>query len=140
MMMLKFNRKPSQGREVSRLTLKVWDFTGTAMINLFMFLFIIAYLSPLPFMVIASLTPRDQFLNPNAPILPSERVTFNYDGKDRIVYEVPTDNGIKHWAMYKPSRQSSQFIDPQNPEAGPILWKGQWRALKADYYLSPTLD
>ncbi|MGE5644096.1 MAG: hypothetical protein ACM3Y8_13880, partial [Byssovorax cruenta] len=48
----------------SRLTMRLWDFTGTAMLNLFMFLFIVAYLSPLPFMIIASLTPRDQFLNP----------------------------------------------------------------------------
>ncbi|HKG55176.1 MAG TPA: carbohydrate ABC transporter permease [Anaerolineales bacterium] len=137
---MRFSYKSSQRKDASRLTSRLWDFTGTAMLNLFMFLFLLAYLSPLPFMVIASLTPRDQFLDSNAPILPSKRVKFNYEGKDRIVYQVPTDQGIKHWALYKPSRQSSQFIDPQNPEAGPILWKGQWRALKADYYLSPTLD
>lgn len=124
----------------SRLTMRLWDFTGTAMLNLFMFLFIVAYLSPLPFMIIASLTPRDQFLNPNAPVLPSRRVTFHYDGKDRIVYNVPTDDGIKQWALYKPSRQSSEFIDPQNPDAGPIHWAGQWRSLQPVYVFSPTLD
>jgi multiple sugar transport system permease protein len=139
--MLKFDRRSAQRRDVSHLTSKLWDFTGTALINLFMFLFIIAYLSPLPFMVIASLTPRDQFLNPNAPILPSERVTFNYDGKDRIVYEVPLEDGtIKHWALYKPSRRASDFIDPQNPETGPIHWEGNWRMLQPVYRLSPTLD
>jgi len=137
---MRFSRKISRGRDVSRLTLRLWDFTGTAMLNLFMFFFLVAYLSPLPFMVIASLTPHDQFLDPNAPILPSKRVTFNYDGKARIVYQVPTDQGIKHWALYKPSRQSSQFIDPEHPETGPILWQGQWRALKADYEFAPTLD
>src|ERR1044071_6325539 len=137
---MRFSRKISRGGDVPRLTLRLWDFTGTAMLNLFMFLFLIAYLSPLPFMVIASLTPHDQFLDPNAPILPSQRVKFNYEGKDRIVYQVPTDQGIKHWALYKPSRQSSQFIDPKNPQAGPILWKGQWRSLKADYYFAPTLE
>ena len=72
----------------------MWDFTGTALLNLFMLFFIVAYLSPLPLMVIASLTPRNQFLDGNAPILPSERVKFNYEGKDLIVYEVPTDAGI----------------------------------------------
>lgn len=137
---MRFNRKASRGRDASRLTLRLWDFTGTAMLNLFMFLFLVAYLSPLPFMVIASLTPHDQFLDPNAPILPSKRVKFNYEGKDRIVYQVPTDQGIKHWALYKPSRQSSQFIDPENPQAGPILWQGPWRTLKADYEFAPTLD
>lgn len=124
----------------SRLTLKIWDFTGTALLNLFMFLFLVAYLSPLPFMVIASLTPRDQFLDANAPILPSERVRFNYENKDLIVYKVPTDDGEKHWALYKPSRTSSEFIDPENPEAGPIIWQGNWRTLRAVYQFKPTLN
>jgi len=138
--MKRSNRRALPGRDASRLTFRLWDFTGTAMLNLFMFLFIVAYLSPLPFMVIASLTPRNQFLDGNAPILPSERVKFNYDGKDLIVYEVPTDDGIKHWALYKPSRKSSEFIDPDNPQAGPILWQGAWRSLKAVYQFNPTLD
>lgn len=124
----------------SRLTFKIWDFTGTALLNLFMFLFLVAYLSPLPFMVIASLTPRDQFLDANAPILPSERVRFNYENKDLIVYKVPTDDGEKHWALYKPSRTSSEFIDPENPEAGPIIWQGNWRTLRAVYQFKPTLN
>lgn len=124
----------------SRLTLKIWDFTGTALLNLFMFLFLVAYLSPLPFMVIASLTPRDQFLDANAPILPSERVRFNYENKDLIVYKVPTDDGERHWALYKPSRTSSEFIDPENPEAGPIIWQGNWRTLRAVYQFKPTLN
>ncbi len=89
------------------------------MLNLFMFLFLVAYLSPLPFMVIASLTPHDQFLDPNAPILPSKRVKFNYEGKDRIVYQVPTDQGIKHWALYKPSRQSSRVHRSRKSAGGP---------------------
>ena len=137
---MKFSRKPLRKSDSSTLTRRLWDFTGTAMLNLFMFLFIVAYLSPLGFMVIASFTPRDQFLNPNAPILPSERVKLPYEGKDLIVYQVPTEDGIKNWALYKPSRRSSQFIDPQDPEAGPILWEGQWRSLKPIYRFKPTLD
>ena len=137
---MRFNRQTSPKRDIPRLTAKLWDFTGTALLNLFMFMFLVTYLSPLPFMIIASLTPHQQFLDSNAPILPSKRVTFNYDGKDRIVYQVPTEQGIKHWALYKPSRQSSQFIDPQNPGAGLIVWQGAWRSLKADYELAPTLD
>jgi multiple sugar transport system permease protein len=135
-----FNRRQSRRRDASTLTLRLWDFTGTAMLNLFMSLFIIAYLSPLAFMLIASLTPSNQFLDGNAPILPSERVKFNYEGKDLIVYEVPTEEGIKQWALYKPSRQSSEFVDPRNPEAGVIQWQGSWRTLKAVYQFKPTLD
>ncbi len=137
---MRFSRNRSRKSDSSTLTLRLWDFTGTAMLNLFMFLFIVTYLSPLAFMVIASFTPRDQFLNPNAPILPSERVKFPYEGKDLIVYQVPTEEGIRNWALYKPSRRSSQFIDPQNPEAGPILWEGAWRTLQPIYRFKPTLD
>jgi ABC-type glycerol-3-phosphate transport system permease component len=96
---MKFRRRPSHLKDASRLTYHLWDFTGTALLNLFMLLFLIAYLSPLPFMVIASLTPQNQFLDANAPILPSERVKLNYEGKDLIVYEVPTEDGVKHWAL-----------------------------------------
>lgn len=135
-----FKRKAARKHGVSTLTFRLWDFTGTAMLNLFMFLFLVAYLSPLPFMVIAALTPSDQFLDANAPILPSARVKFNYDGKDMIVYKVPFEDDERHLALYKPSRQSSEFIDPENPEAGTITWQGNWRSLKAVYEPKPTLN
>ena len=133
-------KRSKRGSDHSTLTLRIWDFTGTALLNFFMFLFIVAYLSPLPFMVIASLTSRDQFLDVKAPLLPSERVRFNYEGKDLIVYHVPTDDGERELALYKPSRQSSEFIDPENPSAGPIVWEGNWRSLKAVYHFKPTLE
>ena len=137
---MNFKRKSARRIDASRLTVKLWDFTGTALLNLFIFLFIVAYLSPLPFMVIASLTPREQFLDAKAPILPSERVTFNYGGKDLIIYQVPTDEGVKQWALVKPGRIASQFIDPANPSAGTVEWKGNWRTLRAVYRSKPTLD
>lgn len=137
---MNFKRKSTRRTDASRLTVKLWDFTGTALLNLFMFLFIVAYLSPLPFMVIASLTPRDQFLDAKAPILPSERVTFYYEGKDRVVYQVPTSEGIRQLALVKPGRTVSQFLDPANPSAGLIEWQGNWRTLRAVYQPKPTLD
>lgn len=125
--------KPRRKSDMSTLTFKLWDFTGTALLNLFVFLFILLYLSPLSFMVIASLTPSEQFLDSRAPILPSERVKFNYEGTDLTVYKVPTDDGVKEWALYKPTRTVSQFVDPKNPEAGLIEWTGNWRSLEAVY-------
>ncbi|HKI54368.1 MAG TPA: carbohydrate ABC transporter permease, partial [Anaerolineales bacterium] len=133
-------QRSKRKREFSTLSFKLWDFSGTALLNLFMFIFIIAYLSPLPFMVIASLTPRDQFLDANAPILPSERIKVNYGGKDLIVYKVPMEDGERELALYKPGRQSSEFIDPENPDAAPVSWEGSWRTLKAVYQPAPTLD
>ena len=137
---MRFSRRRSSAESQSRLSSRLWDFTGTALLNLFMFLFMIAYLSPLPFMAIASLTPKNQFLDANAPILPSTRMKFSYEGKDLIIYDVPTEDGPKHWALYKPGRKSSEFIDPQSPESGPITWDGSWRTLKAVYKFAPTLD
>src|SRR5512139_2699507 len=110
-------KRSKAGNDASRLTYKLWDFTGTAILNLFMFLFVLAYLSPLPFMVIASLTPQQQFMDSHAPILPAKRVTIMYEGKELDVLKVPTDQGEKRWALYKPGRKESQFIDPQNLEA-----------------------
>ena len=133
-------RKASHPRDASRLTFQLWDFTGTAMLNLFLFLFLIVYLSPLPFMVISSLTLRTQFFDAKAPILPSERVTFAYKGEDLDVYKVPTEDGTKTWALYKPGRKSSQFIDPADPSAGPFEWNGQWRKLNAVYRFKPSLQ
>jgi multiple sugar transport system permease protein len=126
-----FNR---HRQDVSTLTFKLWDFTGTALINLFVFMFILVYLSPLSFMVISSFTSHQQFLDSHAPILPSEKESFAYEGKNLTVYNVPTENGVKHWALYKPSPTSSQFVDIQNPQAGPIVWNGNWRSLEAVYH------
>ena len=133
-------QRSKRRRELSTLSFKLWDFSGTALLNLFMLIFIVAYLSPLPFMVIASLTPRDQFLDANAPILPAERVKVNFEGKDLVVYKVPTENGERELALYKPGRQSSEFIDPKKPDAEPIVWEGSWRTLTAAYRSAPTLD
>src|SRR5690606_11738641 len=54
------------------------------------------------------------------------------------VYSVPTDSGMQEWALFKKGRESSQFIDPANPEAGPQDWVGQWRALEPATTLDPT--
>jgi multiple sugar transport system permease protein len=38
-------------------------------------------------------------------------------------------------AMLQPGRQVSRFIDPADPEAGPIEWEGNWRVLEPAYEL-----
>jgi multiple sugar transport system permease protein len=39
--------------------------------------------------------------------------------------------------MLQPGRQTSQFIDPADPSAGPIEWEGNWRLLEPAYALDP---
>ena len=50
------------------------------------------------------------------------------------LYKVPTPDGVIHtWALVKPTRLVSQFIDPAHPEQGLITWKGSWRSLDGVY-------
>ncbi len=42
-------------RQSSTLTLRTWEFTGTALLTLFIWLFLLVFLSPLSYMVVTSL-------------------------------------------------------------------------------------
>jgi multiple sugar transport system permease protein len=81
-----------------------------------------------------------QLQDPNSPLYPATRVQFNYQGKDYYVMSVPTDEGIKEWALVKASRASTQFVDPKNPGAGLITWEGNWRSLNYVYKPNFSLE
>jgi multiple sugar transport system permease protein len=85
-------------------------------------------------MVLTSLKSSDEFKDRTAPLLPAQRLTYQYNGKTYQMYKVPTPDGkVHHWALVEPKRQSSKFIDPANPQAGLIDWQGSWRALDGVY-------
>jgi multiple sugar transport system permease protein len=63
-----------------------------------------------------------------------------YEGKERNVYEVPIDGGVRQLALVKSGRTSSDFIDPANPDAGFVHWEGSWRALSKAYIPVVTLN
>jgi multiple sugar transport system permease protein len=117
-------------RQSSALTLRTWDFTGTALLTLFIWIFLLVFLSPLSYMVFTSLKPAAQLRERSAPLYPAERLTYEYQGQTYQLYKVPTEDGLIHeWALVIPSRLSSQFIDPAHPEQGLITWQGSWRSL-----------
>jgi multiple sugar transport system permease protein len=118
---------------VSTLTFRMWNFTGTALLNLLVWVVVLAYLSPLSYMVATSLKTAAQLSDSAAPILPAEAVTYNFQGTDYPVYEVPTDGGMKEWALVNPFRKYSEFADPADPGAGLIHWDGSWRSLSKAY-------
>lgn len=93
------------------------------------------FLCPFAYGIVTSLKTDDQISALNAPILPSSEVIFTYEGKEYPVYEVPTEDGVKEWALVKKGRESSSFVDPQNPEAGLIEWEGRWRTLEPVWQL-----
>jgi len=126
--------KKSRPRGSSVLTLRLWDFTGTSMLTLGIWILLIIFLSPLSYMVITSLKSSDEFRDRTAPLLPAQRLTYTYNGKKCDMYQVPTPDGKVHqWALVEAKRQSSKFIDPAHPEAGLIDWQGSWRALTGVY-------
>jgi multiple sugar transport system permease protein len=110
--------------------LRAWEFTGTALLTLFIWLFLLVFLSPLSYDVVTSLRSGDEFRDRSSPLYPAERLTYDYNGTTYQLYKVPTEDGVVHdWALVKSSRLSSQFIDPAHPEQGLINWQGSWRSL-----------
>jgi len=124
--------------DVSTLTLRLWEFTGNSLLNLFIWIAVVVYLSPLTFMLVTSLKTAAQLRDSNAPIWPAKVDTYVYNGETLQIYNVPTDQGIQHWAMVDRYRTYSDFIDPANPQAGLIRWDGFWGSLKLYYVPSIT--
>jgi len=132
-----FKRNQNLGEPV--LTLRLWRFTGSAILNLFICILLTAYVLPLAYMFVTSVKEPEQVVaGLGAPLYPAISPLYHYQGKDYALMEVPTKDGIKHWAVIKRYQTYSEFIDPQNPERGPIHWDGYWRTLKKVYVFSLT--
>ncbi len=126
--------------EGSTLTLRLWEFTGTALLNLFIFILLIVYLSPLSYMVITSLKTRTQLQDGTSPIWPGELKTYTYQGKTVPIYQVPTKNGIRELALIEPHQQYSMYIDPAHPEAGMFRVDGFYRGFHRVYTFKATFE
>lgn len=93
------------------------------------------WLMPLAYAGVTSLKTANQATEP--PILPTEVDTFEYEGRDYGVYEVPLEDGsVVEWALVNKGRESSEFVDPSAPEAGLVEWEGRWRTLEPTRELS----
>lgn len=123
----------------STLNLRLWEWTGTALLNLLVLTLVAAYLSPIVYMLFTAVKEDNQFNDIDAPIWPAQPVTYAYQGARYVIYKVPTEQGMREWALVEPHRQESSFVDPQHPEAGLIAWKGQWRTLDKVYQVSISL-
>lgn len=122
------------------LPLKFWDGLGSLLLNLLVFALLALYLLPVAYMLITSFMVTQQLGDRYAPIYPAVQVRYLYEGKERLVYQVPFGDEIRQLALVEPGRTSSRFIDPQDPEAGLIEWDGSWRALSGVYRFQATLD
>lgn len=134
-----FKRPKNLGESV--LTLQLWRFTGSAILNLVILILLTAYLAPLTYMFVTSLKSPDQVsAGVMAPLYPATPLTYAYQGREYPLMEVPTANGVQQWALIKTHRTYAEFIDPQNPDGGPIQWDGNWRTLKKAYVFSLAFE
>lgn len=97
------------------------------------------WLMPLAYGGLTSLKTKEQISDVDSPILPATAVQFEYEGESYDIYTVPFEDGSSQdLALFTKGRQSSEFIDPENPDAGVIEWEGRWRTLEEARVLSPT--
>jgi multiple sugar transport system permease protein len=89
-----------------------------------------AYLMPLGYMAVTSLKDGAQMSEAGAPLLPAKPSTFTWQGQEYAVYNVPTAEGTRQWALVDPRREDATFVDPAHPERGTIEWQGRWRTLE----------
>lgn len=99
-------------------------------VTLFATIILSIYIMPLIYGGVTSLKTQAQAADPKAPIMPMQTLSLNFEGKDYGIYKVPIGDDIHELALYQPSRQSSTFIDPENLDAEPIVWEGNWRQLE----------
>lgn len=123
------------------ISISGWESFGRVLLNLFIFGLLFVYLFPMLSMVSTAFMEGPQLGDKNAPIYPARQIRFEYEGKEYSVYTVPFEDGSEHkLALVKPGRTSSQFIDPQDPQAGLIEWQGNWRKLIGVYEFYATLE
>lgn len=135
--MMAAKSKPARTTHSSVVARRMRSFMATASFTLFALMILTAYLSPFGYMVVTGFKHKDVIAEPTAPLWPAVESTFTYEGKKYEIFLVPTEDGEVHkWAMFKKGREESLFLDPENPEAGPIQWTGRWRTLKRDWHFS----
>ncbi|MFZ0545922.1 MAG: carbohydrate ABC transporter permease [Candidatus Promineifilaceae bacterium] len=124
----------------SYIALHRWEFLGTGLVNLVVFGFLFVYLFPTLYMFSTSFMETVQLRDRNAPPYPARQIHFEYEGEEHLVYKVPFEDSIRELALVNPGRTSSEFVDPNNPDAGVIPWDGSWRTLVGVYEFHMTLD
>jgi multiple sugar transport system permease protein len=114
--------------------------SATLLITALGLVLMLVFLMPLGYMLATAFKEDSQLSAQKAPLWPAKQATYSYQGKELPLYNVPTPEGVKQWALVKGYREDSDFIDPAHPERGVFNWKGRYRTLDPVYHFSPTLQ
>ena len=98
------------------------------------------FLLPLGYVLATAFKLDTQLTTPGAPLWPASPSTYNYQGTDYPLYDVPTESGTRRLALVSPHREDSDVVDPANPEQGMFNVKGRWRTWQAVYRFDPALE
>jgi multiple sugar transport system permease protein len=97
------------------------------------------FLLPLGYTLSTAFKLDSQMTTPSAPLYPATQATFNYQGGDYPLYDVPNEDGsVRRLAVVKPYRETSDVVDPAHPELGVSNLKGRWRTWTPIYKFSPN--
>lgn len=106
------------------------DIFKSTFVTAFALALLAIFLTPFLFMVFTSMKDMEQISTVGSPIYPAEFPTYEYEGKSLEIFKVPLPDGsVKELALLKKGQKQSTFIDPDNPDAEPIVWDGSWRNL-----------
>ena len=114
--------------------------TAGASITLLATFLVSVFLLPLLYMTSTALKDGRQIPQVGAPLWPASPATFIHEGREFPVYKVPTDTGVRELALIEPGREESTFVDPAQPEIGPIEWIGRWRTLEQSWRFEPQIQ
>jgi multiple sugar transport system permease protein len=115
-------------------------FTATVLVTALGLAAVLIFLMPLGYMVTMAFKLDAQLSSQNAPLWPAKMITYKYQGQDLPLYDVPTEQGIKRYALVQGYREDSDVLDPAHPEQGVFNIKGRWRTWNPVYTFSPTLE
>ena len=114
------------------------DGAKSFLLTLIAVLAVAAFLSPMLRSMSYSLKSLEQITQAHSPLYPADPVTFQYQGEDLTILNVPLPDGtMRQLALFEAGRRRSAFIDPQNPSAPPIEWQGSWRTLDPVWQFAP---
>ena len=133
--------QPTPERRPSFLsTRRFRNLTSTLLVTSLGLLVMLIFLMPLGYMLATAFKPDSQLSMQNAPLWPAQAATYNFQGTDYPLYDVPTEQGLKRLALVKPFREDSDMVDPAHPEQGAFNVKGRWRTWTAVYSFAITWE
>jgi len=112
----------------------------TALVTLLGLVIMAVFLMPIGYMMTTAFKQDTQLAAQHAPLMPAAAATFTYQGKALPLYNVPSADGVKQWALVHGYREDSDFIDPAHADKGVFNWKGRYRTLDPVYQFAPTTD